>query len=109
MAAQVARFGPKWNPFCRNQRASVQLLAAVHREVAAVFARVSARHDNARARRALAGIKLKSEPLRVVATCGDALNVRAVEADIGKFAIAELGQFVDVALVIPERLDHEDE
>src|ERR1700712_145456 len=39
----------------------------------------------------------------------NARNVRAIEADIGQFAIAELGQFADIALIVPERLDHADE
>src|SRR6266849_7719176 len=36
-------------------------------------------------------------------------NVRAIKADIGQFAIAKLGQFADIALIVPERLDHADE
>jgi hypothetical protein len=45
----------------------------------------------------------------VIAAGGNARNVRTIEADIGKFAIAELGQFADIALIIPESLDHADE
>jgi hypothetical protein len=44
-----------------------------------------------------------------VVSGGNARNVRTIEADIGQFAIAELGQFADIALIIPERLDHADE
>src|SRR5437016_7240584 len=36
-------------------------------------------------------------------------NVRAIGADIGQVAIVELGQFADIALVVPECLDHADE
>src|SRR5580692_5977863 len=39
----------------------------------------------------------------------NARNVRAIEADVGQFAIAKLGQFADIALIVPERLDHADE
>jgi hypothetical protein len=39
----------------------------------------------------------------------NARNVRAIKADIGQFAIAKLGQFADIALIVPERLDHADE
>jgi len=44
-----------------------------------------------------------------VGSGSNARNVRTIEADIGQFAIAELGQFADIALIIPERLDHADE
>jgi len=44
-----------------------------------------------------------------VGSGGNARNVRTIEADIGQFAIAELGQFADIALIIPECLDHADE
>src|ERR1700730_14369573 len=39
----------------------------------------------------------------------NARNVRAIKANIGQFAIAKLGQFADIALIVPERLDHADE
>src|SRR6266705_127440 len=39
----------------------------------------------------------------------NARNVRAIKTDIGQFAIAKLGQFADIALIVPERLDHADE
>src|SRR5581483_3465900 len=38
-----------------------------------------------------------------------ARNIRAIEADIGQLAIAKLGQLVDIALIVPKRLDHADE
>jgi hypothetical protein len=45
----------------------------------------------------------------VVGTGCNARNVRTIKADIGQFAIAKLGQFADIALIVPERLDHADE
>src|SRR5258707_7508397 len=45
----------------------------------------------------------------VVGAGCNARNVRTIEADIGQFAIAKLGQFADIALIVPERLDHADE
>src|SRR5205085_9521614 len=65
--------------------------------------------DNARTRRALS-VHFRAERVSagVIAGC-NARNVRAIKADIGQFAIAELGQFADIALIVPERLDHADE
>src|ERR1700760_1367891 len=45
----------------------------------------------------------------VIAASRNARNIRAIEANVGQFAIAELRELVDVALIIPERLDHADE
>src|SRR6202023_225946 len=45
----------------------------------------------------------------VIAAGCNARDVRTVEADIGQLAIAKLGQFADIALIVPERLDHADE
>src|SRR6202166_831126 len=45
----------------------------------------------------------------LVGTGCNARNVRAIKAEIGQFAIAKLGQFADIALIVPERLDHADE
>src|ERR1700712_5550232 len=45
----------------------------------------------------------------VIGTGCNARNVRAIKADIGQLAIAELGQFADIALIVPEGLDHADE
>src|SRR6266478_5030580 len=45
----------------------------------------------------------------VIGAGGNARNIRAIQADISQFAVAELGQLVDIALVIPERLDHANE
>jgi len=53
-------------------------------------------------KRALSVQQMACGRLAVVGTGGNARNVRAVEADIGQFAIAELGQFADIALIIPE-------
>src|ERR1700733_16256037 len=44
----------------------------------------------------------------IIAGC-NARNVRTIKADIGQFAIAKLGQFADIALIVPESLDHADE
>jgi hypothetical protein len=52
--------------------------------------------------------QLNRKSAAVVSGC-NARNVRTIEADIGQFAIAELGQFADIALIIPESLDHADE
>src|SRR5712675_2788369 len=45
----------------------------------------------------------------VIMAGSNAWNVRAIKADIGQLAIAKLGQFADIALIVPERLDHADE
>jgi hypothetical protein len=45
----------------------------------------------------------------VVVTGCYARDVRAMKADIGQLAIAELGQLSDISLIVPERLDHADE
>ena len=44
----------------------------------------------------------------IVAGCY-AWNIRAIKAHISQLAIAELGQHSDIALTVPERLDHADE
>src|SRR5512147_1263901 len=60
-------------------------------------------------RRALS-VRQAAEPRSAAIVPGrNARNVRTIEADIGELAIAELGQFADIALIIPERLDHADE
>ena len=69
----------------------------------------AARYDNARARRALSVQQSAESGSAVIGAGCDARNVRAIKADIGQFAIAELGQFADIALIVPERLDHADE
>src|SRR4029453_17556424 len=53
-------------------------------------------------------VRRPTKSAAVVSGC-NARNVRTIEADIGQFTIAELGQFADIALIIPERLDHADE
>src|SRR6202043_1179481 len=68
------------------------------------------KHHNAR--RWAGVIRLNSQLKNTSAVIGagcNARNVRAIKADIGQFAIAELGQFADIALIVPERLDHADE
>src|SRR5258708_6529267 len=52
--------------------------------------------------------QLKNGSAVIIAGC-NARNVRTIKADIGQFAIAKLGQFADIALIVPERLDHADE
>src|SRR5260370_41623256 len=57
-------------------------------------------------------IRLNGQLKNRSAVIGDgcnARNVRPIQADIGQFAIAKLGQFADIALIVPERLDHADE
>src|SRR5690242_16062159 len=60
-------------------------------------------------RRALSVNQLSAEQSAVKGAGRNARDVGAIEADVGQFAIAELRQLVDVALIIPERLDHADE
>src|SRR6266851_5956480 len=52
--------------------------------------------------------RLKNGSAVISAGC-NARDVRTIKADVGQFAIAKLGQFADIALIIPERLDHTDE
>src|SRR6266853_380293 len=54
----------------------------------------------------LATCQAASEPARPAPII---CTVRAIKTDIGQFAIAKLGQFADIALIVPERLDHADE
>jgi hypothetical protein len=61
------------------------------------------------AKRALSVRQSAKEQSTLVGTGCNARNVRAIKADIGQFAIAELGQFANIALIVPERLDHADE
>jgi hypothetical protein len=44
----------------------------------------------------------------LVGSGGNAGNISPIEANIGQFAISQPGQLVQVALVVPERLDHAD-
>src|SRR6266404_244582 len=67
------------------------------------------KNDNARVRRALSVRHWADGRSAVVVPGCNARNVRAIKADVGQFAIAELGQFADIALIVPERLDHADE
>ena len=63
-------------------------------------AEVPARNDNARIS---AGAIRSSEGRKasvLESAHRDSANVRAIEADIGQFTIAELGQFADVAMVV---------
>ena len=53
--------------------------------------------------------RLKERSAVIVVTGCNARNVRAIKTDIGKFTIAELGQLADIALIIPESLDHADD
>jgi hypothetical protein len=59
--------------------------------------------------RALSVRQAAEQKSAAIGSSGNARNVRTIKADIGQFAIAELGQFADIALIIPERLDHADE
>src|SRR6202035_4466073 len=57
-----------------------------------------------------ASVRQSAEKASAVIGAGcNARNVRAIKADIGQFAITKLGQFADIALIVPERLDHADE
>jgi len=96
--AQVARFAPEWNPICREVSTACAL-------------RQHAAEGRTRQRPREAGVGRSQTEIEqlVLGTGSDTLNVRAIDADIGELAIAELGQLVHVALVIPERLDHADE
>src|SRR5712692_1926461 len=61
------------------------------------------------ARRALSVRQSSKKESAVISAGCNARNVRTIKADVGQFAIAKLGQFADIALIIPERLDHADE
>src|ERR1700690_1030957 len=70
----------------------------------------SGRYDNARGRSGRYPSRQSAENGSAVIGAGcNARNVRAIKTDIGQFAIAKLGQFADIALIVPERLDHADE
>src|SRR5580704_12158113 len=66
-------------------------------------------YDNARGEAGVIRVMVGRVASAGIGTCGYARNVRAIKADIGQFAIAKLGQFADIALIVPERLDHADE
>jgi CMP-2-keto-3-deoxyoctulosonic acid synthetase len=59
----------------------------------------------------MAATRLPGKPLLDIAGQPMVVHVlrRAIEADIGQFAIAELGQLGNIALIVPEGLDHADE
>jgi hypothetical protein len=65
--------------------------------------------DNARSEAGVIRQQAADERSAVIVPGCNARYVRAIKADIGQFAIAELGQFADIALIVPERLDHADE
>src|SRR5712672_4214957 len=98
MARQVARFQARWNA----QGGSVPLIW-----------RLSVRQRRIRQRPQRGGrypSQQSAEKRSAVIGAGcNARNVRAIKTDIGQFAIAKLGQFADIALIVPERLDHADE
>ena len=67
------------------------------------------RNDNARHRAgAIRSQSAEAESAVIVAGCY-ARDVRAIKADVGQLAVAKLGKFGDIALIVPERLDHADE
>jgi hypothetical protein len=94
MASQVARFQAEWN----SDRTSAHTWNK-HRHC----------YDDARGVAGVIRCSVGRRQLSVVGTGGNARNVGAIKADIGQFAITELGQFGDIALIVPERLDHADE
>ena len=65
--------------------------------------------DNARSEAGVIRSSVGRGESALIVTGCNARNVRAIKADIGQFAIAKLGQFADIALIVPERLDHADE
>src|SRR3981081_3832137 len=70
----------------------------------------AARYDNARGKAGVYPFVSQLKKRSAVIGAGrNARNVRAIKANIGQFAIAKLGQFADIALIVPERLDHADE
>src|ERR1700677_763918 len=71
--------------------------------------RVVPGHDNARNSAGVIRLDRWPKSSALVITGRNAANVRAIKADIGQFAIAKLGQFADIALIVPERLDHANE
>jgi hypothetical protein len=68
-----------------------------------------ARDENARSEAGIIRPSLEENGSGVIGAGCNARNVRTIKADIGQFAIAKLGQFADIALIVPERLDHADE
>src|ERR1700738_3338770 len=69
----------------------------------------SDRYDNTRARAGVIRSPEAENRSAVIGAGGNARNVRAIKADIGQLAIAKLGQFADIALIVPECPDHPDE
>src|SRR3954454_7288569 len=65
----------------------------------------SGRYDNARGRARAWSLRKSAEKGSAVVGAGrNPRNVRSIKTDIGQLAIAKLGQFADVALIVPERL-----
>ena len=59
--------------------------------------------------RALSDANSRTSGSAIISPGCDTRDVRAIKTNIGQFAIAELGQFRDIALIVPERLDHADD
>src|SRR5712675_2008940 len=98
MARQVARFQARWNA----QGGSVPPIwrLAVHQRRIRQRPQRGGRYPS----------QQSAEKRSAVIGAGcNARNVRAIKTDIGQFAIAKLGQFADIALIVPEGLDHADE
>src|ERR1700723_2520004 len=66
-------------------------------------------YDNARSEAGVIRSSVGRGYSALIITGCNARNVRAIKADIGQFAIAKLGQFADIALIVPEPLDHANE
>jgi hypothetical protein len=70
---------------------------------------IEAKHDNARSGAGDVHSQVGKSGSAVVVASSNARDVRTIEADIGQFTIAELGQLRNVALILTERLNHADE
>src|SRR5579863_2614197 len=67
-------------------------------------------YDNARGSAGVIRLEFRLSGLSALIVPGcDARNIRPIKTDIGQFAIAKLGQFGNVALIVAECLDHADE
>src|SRR5690349_12152036 len=71
--------------------------------------RGGAKYDNARNVAGAIVVMISWNQSAVMVAGCNARDVRAIKADIGQFAIAELGQFSDVSLIVSERPDEADE
>src|ERR1700747_1588105 len=71
---------------------------------------VRLRYDNPGSLAGFSRIRSQAGTVSAVVVAGcNARYIRPVKADIGQFAVGELGQLSNVALIIPKRPDHANE